>query len=90
MSLNRHAVRRDSNEREIIDGLESTGNYRVFQLDRPCDLAVYVYATRRWRMLEVKPEKNARWQPGQRELCETHGIPIVKNLVEALEALEAP
>jgi hypothetical protein len=87
MGLNRFARKRDANEREIIDGLEAAGKYAVFQLDRPCDLAVYVYATRRWKMLEVKPERNARFQPGQRELCETHGIPIVKNLAEALEAL---
>ncbi len=37
MSLLRHATKRDTSEREIIDALEGVG-MTVFQLDRPLDL----------------------------------------------------
>src|SRR5688572_17573315 len=89
MSLARYSKRRDANEKPIIDGIRATGKYAVFQLDRPCDLAVYAYETKRWRMLEVKPKKNPRWQPGQEQLCRNHGIPVVTDLDEAIAALES-
>jgi hypothetical protein len=87
VSLNRHAVRRDANEREIIDGLEN--EWWIFQLDKPCDLLCIHRKTKRRGLLEIKPPKNPRWQPGQRELCESLGIPVVRTLMEAIAALEA-
>ena len=51
MSLARTAKRRDANEREIIDALTDMGA-AVYQLDTPCDLAVYFRD--RWYMAEVK------------------------------------
>jgi hypothetical protein len=91
VSLARFAKRRDANERDIIDGLEKLGML-VFQSDQPCDLFVFIP----WkpvemclRALEVKPKKNAKWQPGQRERLAKLRIPVVTDLAEAIAALEA-
>lgn len=51
MSLNRYAKNRDTNEREIVDGLRAIGA-RVVQIDRPVDLLVGY--RRKTFLLEVK------------------------------------
>ena len=54
MTLNRYAKNRDTNEREIVDGLRAMGA-RVVQIDRPVDLLVGY--RRKTFLLEVKSGK---------------------------------
>ena len=85
-------TRIDSSQPEIVEGLRDEG-IAVEIIGFPVDLAV----KRKewglfWMLIECKPEGWTKWskhQKAQQEFCETHGIPIVKNLAEALAALEA-
>ena len=54
MSINRHAKRRDDNEREIVQALREIGA-QVWQIDTPTDLLVDF--RRRWYLVEVKQSK---------------------------------
>ena len=57
MTLNRYATRRDANEKEIIQALESIG-CTVYRLDSPVDLLVGYRA--RNILLEVKDGNKVR------------------------------
>lgn len=87
MSLSRIAKKRDANEPEIVEALESIG-VRVWRLDRPCDLLTLYRGI--WRPLEVKmPDSKRKDQPAQASFLQSTGTPIVHNRLEALRAVGA-
>tara|TARA_R110000822_G_scaffold187183_3_gene325971 strand:- start:831 stop:1124 length:294 start_codon:yes stop_codon:yes gene_type:complete len=86
MSLNRYAKNRDTNEREIVDGLRAIGA-RVVQIDRPVDLLVGY--RRRTFLLEVKSGRG-RLTPLQVEFFEAWSggtAVVVRSLEEAIDVV---
>jgi len=90
MSLNRYAKRRDETEPQIVLDLRRCG-YLVWLQDFP-DLAVrrssWTPGLVRW--LEVEGiTLNRRRSQAQLEFIREWGIPIVRNSLEALDALDS-
>ena len=79
MTLNRYAKKRDANEKEIVDALESIG-CTVCRLDRPCDLIVG-YRARNY-LIEIKTP-NGRLTKAQQDF-----IPAWKGQVRVLETVD--
>lgn len=85
MSLARYAKKRDSNERPIIEALESAGA-EVWVLDRPVDLLIRF--RRQWHLMEVKTEKG-RLTDEQEKFVTSTGCPVVRTPMDALKAIGA-
>ena len=80
----RQDARRDANEPEIVDHLESCG-YVVHRIGNPGDLLIWNHASRHWVCLEVKMPKG-RFTPKQiryREKNPDVDIPVVETKEQA-------
>lgn len=93
MTLNRWAVRRDSNEDDIVRALRRCG-YRVWLHDQPLDLLVCFQRIRErgrgFGFLEVKTERGKLTPSQARFLDDTDGAPraIVRDVTEALAVVQ--
>ena len=93
MTLNRWAVRRDSNEDDIVRALRRCG-YRVWLHDQPLDLLVCFQRIRErgrgFGFLEVKTEHGKLTPSQTRFLDDTDGAPraIVRDVTEALAVVQ--
>lgn len=89
MSLNRYAKKIDTAQPAIVDGLRKAG-IEVWVISKPVDLLTR-YKQRHWLPLEVKSDTSAartrKDQEKQKEMLAATGIPVVKSLQEALEAV---
>lgn len=88
VSLYRRAVRRDQNERDIVDALRKVGAH-VVQMSKPCDLAVSF----RFRhfLIEVDNPKSKYRQRDEDQLktLQRMHIPMVRTAEEALRLIGA-
>ena len=83
----RRAAKRDANEREIIDALESVG-CQVWQVNHAGLPDLYVMRAGDGYWLEVKNEFRGKLTPAQHENLK-RGLPfsVVTNVIEALHAV---
>ena len=85
MSIYRRAKKRDQNEPEIVQALQSAGA-RVWRLDRPFDLLVGISG--RFTVLEVKSHhrerKDQQHQSDELRACQAGGLPVYR--VESVDA----
>jgi hypothetical protein len=80
------ALRKDGSQAEIVAALRKAGA-TVIIFDKTPDLFVRYLGL--WFALECKPTKNAKWQKGQKELCEKLGIHVVTTPEQALRIVGA-
>lgn len=88
MSLRRYAKKVDATQKAIVEALRQVG-VQVWVISQPCDLLTLY--RKRWLPLECKPEdpknRNRKDQAGQKEFLEATGTPVVKTVLEAIEAV---
>ena len=81
----RRAAKRDTAEKEIVDGLRAVGAL-VVRLNWPIDLLVR-HKKRVW-LMEIKSGPHLRKdQQAQREFCRAWEVPIVKTPDDALAVI---
>jgi len=92
VSLNRYDKKRDANEREIIQALESTG-IQVWQMDRPLDLLCLKRRGGKcyWFLLEVKDKGGGMTAYQRNFFQDTEGAAraVVRSVEEALAVAES-
>lgn len=95
MVMPRHAAKRDTAERPVIEALERAG-FHVWQLDYPCDIACRKdsWAPGMVQLLEVKSRRKKdgsyvkdKRQGAQSKFLEATGCPVVTSPLEALQAV---
>jgi len=92
VSLSRYAKKRDNAEAVIVEAIRKAG-WRVWLLDKPCDLVCWKDGS--FRCLEVKTIRGKKGQvyadarqARQAEFLELTGVTIVKTPEEALRVLD--
>lgn len=89
MSFKRYANRVDTAQKPIVDGLRDVPGIQVWVIREPCDLLTLF--RNRWLPLEVKSDtscaRTRKDQGKQKEFLAATGVPVVKTVQEAIEAI---